>query len=170
MYSSYFMLSELILIRLSTRSYSLEIFFFNQFTVCLSPPAEYSQQKYLTNLTTCCIYFMVLFHFTRGFYFLLLSWHNFLLLNCCAVINYSSSKSLLFYPLFSYKIRPDLRFLKSCFLYSGCHCKWPYVCPLTWINFFSEFGQLQYIHTCFSIFFCFLNGFNWKHQWVSFNV
>ena len=35
--------SELILMRLSTRIFSHEIFFFNQSTACLSPSAEYSQ-------------------------------------------------------------------------------------------------------------------------------
>ena len=67
--SSYFMHAELILIRPSTRIFSLEVFLFSQFTACLSPTAEYSQQKYLANLTTCCIYFIVLFDFTRRFYF-----------------------------------------------------------------------------------------------------
>ena len=58
MYSSYFMFSS---VRWSTfsrspfgvninkalhKKFSLEIFFFNQFTACLSPPAEYSQKKY----------------------------------------------------------------------------------------------------------------------------
>ena len=120
--SSSFTLSELILIRLVAIIVSLEIFFFNQSTACLSPLAEYSQQKYSANLTTCRIFFMVLFDFTQGFYFFIFLTQFFYCNYLFIAVQLLITVVAIAY-CFIHCFPTKSGFLKPCFLYSGHNCK-----------------------------------------------